>query len=127
MKKDMGKLVVLMITAFMDMVGVLMVVPLLPFYAKAMNGTGVMSRVLGMVGMSGDGAVVSLLIATFAIAQLASAPYWGRVSDRFGRRPALMIGLAATSIAYVIFAYTRSLDWLFISRIVQAPAVARSA
>ena len=119
MKRDMGKLVVLMITAFMDMVGILMVVPLLPFYAKAMNGTGVMSRILGAVGMSGDGAVVSLLIATFAIAQLTSAPYWGRVSDRFGRRPALMIGLAATSIAYVIFAYTRSLDWLFISRIVQ--------
>ncbi len=115
----MGKLVVLMITAFMDMVGILMVIPLLPFYAKDMNGTGYVSHALSLVHMSGDGAVVSLLISCFAIAQLVSAPYWGRVSDRLGRRPALMIGLGASAIAYVIFAYTRNLDWLFVSRIVQ--------
>jgi MFS family permease len=115
----MGKLVILMITAFMDMVGILMIVPLLPFYAKEMNGTGYVYHVLNSLHMSGDGAVVSVLIATFAIAQLTSAPSWGRVSDRLGRRPALMIGLGASTIAYVIFAYSRSLDWLFISRVVQ--------
>jgi MFS family permease len=115
----MGKLVILMITAFMDMVGILMIVPLLPFYAKEMNGTGYVYHVLNSLHMSGDGAVVSVLIATFAVAQLTSAPSWGRVSDRLGRRPALMIGLGASTIAYVIFAYSRSLDWLFISRIVQ--------
>jgi MFS family permease len=115
----MGKLVVLMITAFMDMVGILMVIPLLPFYAKEMNGTGYIFHVLKTLHMSGDGAVVSVLIVSFAIAQLTSAPSWGRVSDRLGRRPALMIGLGASTVAYVIFAYSRSLDWLFISRIVQ--------
>jgi len=115
----MGKLVILMITAFMDMVGILMVVPLLPFYAKEMNGTGYVFHVLQALHMSGNGAVVSVLIATFAVAQLTSAPSWGRISDRLGRRPALMIGLGASTIAYVIFAYSRSLDWLFISRIVQ--------
>ncbi len=115
----MGKLVILMITAFMDMVGILMIVPLLPFYAKEMNGTGFMFHALKALHMSGNGAVVSVLIATFAIAQLISAPSWGRVSDRLGRRPALMIGLGASTMAYVIFAYSRSLDWLFISRIVQ--------
>ena len=115
----MGKLVVLMITAFMDMVGILMVIPLLPFYAKSMNGTGYTYHVLKALHMNGDGAVVSVLIATFAIAQLTSAPSWGRVSDRLGRRPALMIGLGASTIAYVIFAYAHTLDWLFISRIVQ--------
>ncbi len=119
MKKDMGKLVVLMITAFMDMVGILMVIPLLPFYAKEMNGTGYVFHVLKALHMSGDGAVVSLLIACFAIAQLVSAPAWGRVSDRIGRRPALMIGLGASTVAYVIFAYSQDLDWLFFSRLVQ--------
>jgi multidrug resistance protein len=114
-----GKLVVLMVTAFMDMVGILMVSPLMPFYAKDFHGTGVMSRVLGVIGMSGDGAVVSLLIATFAIVQLISAPFWGRISDRIGRRPALMIGLAGSAAAYLVFAYAQSLDWLFLSRIVQ--------
>src|SRR5512133_137380 len=114
-----GKLVVLMITAFMDMVGILMVVPLLPFYAQDLNGSGYVSRVLAALHMSGDGAVVSLLIATFAIVQLVSAPYWGRVSDRFGRRPAMMIGLGGSALAYLVFAYAPTLDWLFLSRIVQ--------
>lgn len=114
-----GKLVVLMITAFMDMVGILMVVPLLPFYAQDLNGSGYVSRALAALHMSGDGAVVSLLIATFAIVQLVSAPYWGRVSDRFGRRPAMMIGLGGSALAYLVFAYAPTLDWLFLSRIVQ--------
>jgi len=115
----MGKLVVLMITAFMDMVGILMVMPLLAFYVKDFHGTGYVSHVLQTMHMNGNGAVMSLLVVMFAIAQLISAPIWGRVSDRIGRRPALMIGLGASTIAYVIFAYSRSLDWLFISRIVQ--------
>lgn len=114
-----GKLVVLMITAFMDMVGILMVVPLLPFYAQDLNGSGYVSRALAALHMSGDGAVVSLLIATFAVVQLMSAPIWGRVSDRVGRRPAMMIGLGGSALAYLVFAYAPTLDWLFLSRIVQ--------
>jgi multidrug resistance protein len=114
-----GRLVVLMITAFMDMVGILMVVPLLPFYAQDLNGSGYVSRALQALHLSGDGAVVSLLIATYAVVQLISAPQWGRVSDRFGRRPAMMIGLAGSALAYIVFAFAPTLDWLFVSRIVQ--------
>jgi MFS family permease len=62
----MGKLIVLMITAFVDMVGLLMIVPLLPFYAKAFGASGLM---------------VGLLFSSFAIAQLISSPMWGRFSD----------------------------------------------
>src|SRR4051812_10844712 len=100
----MGKLVVLMITAFIDMAGVLMVVPLLPFYAK---------------NMGAGGFVVGALVASFAGAQLLSAPMWGRFSDKYGRRPALLVGLGASAFAYVIFAYSNSLWLLFLSRIVQ--------
>jgi MFS family permease len=100
----MGKLVVLMITAFLDMAGVLMVLPLLPFYAKEMGAGGF---------------VVGALVSSFAIAQLISAPMWGRFSDRYGRRPALLVGLGASAFAYVIFAYAYSLWLLFLSRIVQ--------
>ena len=100
----MGKLVVLMITAFIDMVGTLMIIPLLPFYAKEFGANGL---------------VVGLLVSSFAIAQLLSAPMWGRFSDRYGRRPALMVGLGASAIAYVIFAYSNSLALLFLSRLVQ--------
>ena len=102
--RDVGKLAVLMVTAFIDMVGLLMVLPLLPFYAKALGGSGL---------------IVGVLVSSFAIAQLVSSPFWGRFSDRYGRRPALMIGLTASAIAYVIFAYASSLWLLFISRIVQ--------
>src|SRR5918999_2561003 len=100
----MGKLVVLMVTAFIDMVGLLMVLPLLPFYAKALGGSGL---------------IVGVLVSSFAIAQLLASPFWGRFSDRYGRRPALLIGLTASAIAYVIFAFASSLWLLFISRIVQ--------
>src|ERR671914_389605 len=100
----MGKLIVLMVTAFIDMVGLLMILPLLPFYAKALGGNGL---------------VVGVLVSSFAIAQLIASPFWGRFSDRHGRRPALLIGLTASAIAYVVFAFANSLWLLFISRIVQ--------
>jgi multidrug resistance protein len=99
-----NKLAVLMVTAFIDMVGLLMLMPILPFYAKSMGGGGF---------------VVGLLVSSFAVAQLISAPMWGRFSDRHGRRPALLIGLSASALAYVIFAYSTSLWLLFLSRLVQ--------
>jgi MFS family permease len=114
-----GKLAVLMVTAFADMVGLLMVLPLLPFYATRMTGTGVTGRTLELIGFGGEGAVVAILVSSFAVAQLISAPFWGRVSDKYGRRPALLIGLGASAIAYVVFAFAGSLDILLLSRLVQ--------
>ena len=96
----MGKLVVLMTTAFVDMMGGLIVFPLLPFYAERMLGRGPLWTALNAVGLGGSGAAVSLMVMMFAVAQLVSAPFWGRFSDRFGRRPALMIGLGAAAAAY---------------------------
>jgi multidrug resistance protein len=93
-----------MITAFMDMVGLLMVIPLLPFYAVELGGAGM---------------VVGVLVYSYAVAQLLSAPLWGRVSDRHGRRPALLIGLLFSVAAYIIFSYATSLWLLFLSRVVQ--------
>ena len=115
----LGKLVVLMVTAFMDMVGLLMVLPLLPFYAIRFVGDGPLWRVLDAIGMGGEGGVIAVLVSSFAIAQLISAPMWGRVSDKFGRRPALLIGLTASVIAYIVFAFSNSLELLFLSRLVQ--------
>lgn len=103
-RQQVGKLVVLMITAFIDMLGVLMIIPLLPFYAKDLGANGF---------------VVGLLVSSFSIAQLLSAPLWGRFSDKYGRRPALMIGLTASGIAYLVFAYADSLWLLFLSRLIQ--------
>jgi multidrug resistance protein len=101
---DSKKLWILMITAFIDMVGLLMVIPILPFYAKELGAGGL---------------IVGMLVSSFAVAQLLSAPMWGRFSDAYGRRPALLVGLAASAIAYVIFGFAHSLALLFISRLVQ--------
>jgi MFS family permease len=115
----MGKLVVLMVTAFVDMMGGLIVFPLIPFYATRTLGHGPLWTALDSVGLGGSGAAVSLMVMMFAGAQLVSAPYWGRFSDRFGRRPALMVGLGASALAYLIFAFANSLELLFLCRIVQ--------
>jgi MFS family permease len=58
-------------------------------------------------------------VSSFAIAQLITAPVWGRFSDRYGRRPALLVGLSASAIAYVVFAFANTLWLLFLSRLVQ--------
>jgi multidrug resistance protein len=81
-----------------------MIIPLMPFYAKNFGANGLM---------------VGLLVSSFSIAQLLSAPIWGRFSDRYGRRPALIVGMMASAIAYVVFAYADSLWLLFLSRLVQ--------
>jgi MFS family permease len=115
----MGKLVVLMVTAFVDMMGGLIVFPLIPFYAERTLGHGPLWTALDAVGMGGTGTAVSLMVMMFPIAQLVSAPYWGRFSDRFGRRPALMVGLGSSAAAYLIFAFADSLELLVLCRLVQ--------
>ena len=114
-RKIPAKLLTLMATAFIDMVGLLMIIPLLPFYVKQFGGSGV--EVFGV--HFGIGIIVGFIIAAFTVAQLLSAPMWGRFSDRVGRRPTLLIALTASGIAYLIFGFAHSLLLLFLSRIVQ--------
>jgi len=100
----MKRLSVLMAVAFVDMIGLMMVFPLLPLYAQRLHATPTM---------------IGFLSASFPVAQLAASPVWGRVSDRYGRRPALLVGLAASAVAYVIFGFAHTLWVLFMSRFVQ--------
>lgn len=98
------KLLVLIVTAFVDMVGLLMVIPLMPFFARELGAGSFM---------------VTVMVVSFTAAQLLSAPLWGRFSDRYGRRPALLVGLGAAAIAYVVFAFSNTIWLLLLSRIVQ--------
>jgi multidrug resistance protein len=93
-----------MVTAFVDMLGLIIVYPLLPFYATRLGANATM---------------VGALVAAFSVAQLVSAPAWGRLSDRYGRRPAILTGLLVSAVAYVIFAFAGSIWLLFLSRIIQ--------
>ena len=114
-RKIPAKLFTLMATAFVDMVGLLMIIPLLPFYVQTLGGSGI--NFLGM--HFGIGMIIAFIVAAFTIAQFLSAPLWGRFSDRVGRRPALLIALGAAAIAYLIFGFAHSLLVLFLSRVVQ--------
>jgi len=100
----MTGLLVLFVTAFVDMVGLTMIVPLLPYYATDFGASA------GIVG---------LLVSAFSIAQLLAAPVWGRFSDRYGRRPAILAGLLITAAAYVLFGIAGSVPALFLARTVQ--------
>jgi len=97
-------LLVLFVTAFVDMIGLTMVIPLLPYYATDFGATAT---------------IVGVLISAFSVSQLLVAPSWGRFSDRYGRRPAILAGLLLTSAAYLLFAFSGSLVALLISRLIQ--------
>src|SRR5438874_11339523 len=99
-----AKLAVLIVTNFVDMVGLLMIIPLMPFYTREMGGGAL---------------IVAILMGSFTAAQLISAPWWGRFSDKYGRRPALLVGLTAAGIAYIVFAFASSIWLLLLSRVVQ--------
>jgi MFS family permease len=114
-RKIPAKLFTLMITAFIDMVGLLMIIPLLPFYVKELSGNGLSVWHFHI----GVGTITGFIVTSYTIAQLLSAPLWGKFSDRVGRRPTLMIALAASGIAYLIFGFAHSLLLLFLSRLVQ--------
>lgn len=100
----MKRLWVLIAVCFVDMIGLMIVAPLLTPFARRFGAADW---------------VVGLLFSSFAIAQLLSSPVWGRVSDRYGRRPALLAGLGGSLFAYLIFGFANTLWLLFVCRIVQ--------
>lgn len=102
--RSIKQISVLMATVFVDMIGFTMVLPLLPFYATRLGA---------------DASLVGVLIAAHPFAQLAVSPFWGRLSDRYGRRPLILAGLIASAAAYVLFGLAESLWLLFASRLVQ--------
>ena len=81
----MRRLSVLMAAAFVDMLGFAMIFPLLPFYALRLQA---------------DEWVIGWMIASFSIVQLASSPLWGRLSDKLGRRAAILFGLGTSAVAF---------------------------
>lgn len=93
---------VLFVTVFVDLLGFGIVIPLLPYYAQTFHASGF---------------TAGLLIACYSAMQFACAPFWGGLSDRIGRRPVMLISLAASTISYVLFAAATNLTLLFVSRL----------
>ncbi len=95
-------LFVILLTAFINLVGFGIIIPLIPFYAQDFGASKF---------------EVGLLFASYSLMQFIFAPIWGRISDRVGRRPILLICLFGTALSFVVFGLADSLAFLFIGRI----------
>lgn len=91
----------LFLIVFVDLIGFGLVIPLLPFYAVRFGATA---------------PEVTWLLATYSLMQLFAAPFWGRLSDRIGRRPVLMTSMAASALAYLWLGAATDLWMLFAAR-----------
>jgi len=84
------RLMIIFIIVFIDLLGFSLILPLLPFYAESYGATP---------------AIVGLLVASYAAAQLIGAPLLGRLSDRYGRRPVLLISVAGTFAGFLLLGF----------------------
>jgi DHA1 family tetracycline resistance protein-like MFS transporter len=99
--RDIRAVPTLFLIVFVDLVGFGLVIPLLPFYA---------------VRFAASPQEVTALLAMYSLAQLVTAPLWGRLSDRVGRRPVLLTSLTASVFAYLWLGSATALWMLFAAR-----------
>ena len=99
--KPKSPLFIIFTTVLIDLIGFGMVIPLVAIYGRHYGASGWQLALLG---------------AIFSLMQFLFAPFWGNLSDRFGRRPILLISLAGSTVSYFIFGLAPSFAWLFASR-----------
>ena len=99
---DKKRLFSILLVVFIDLLGFSLILPLLPYYAETFNASEF---------------VTGLLIAVYALMQLIGAPILGRLSDRYGRRPILLISVFGTFIGFLLFGFATTLWMLFAARI----------
>ena len=105
--KRQASLGILFLVVFVDLLGFGIVLPLLPYYAREFQASGV---------------TVGMLVAIYSAMQLLFAPLWGRWSDRIGRRPVILISLAGSTISYLLFGLADGIGLLFVSRLLAGVA-----
>jgi MFS family permease len=88
-------------TVFLDLLGFGIIIPIQPFYASAFGA---------------DPWVVTLLGTTYSLMQFLFSPVWGRLSDRVGRRPVMLVSVASSAVGFTIFGFAESLWMLFLAR-----------
>ncbi|WP_066189804.1 MULTISPECIES: MFS transporter [Gracilibacillus] len=99
-KKVLGILFAVM---FFVMVGFGIIIPVLPFYAEELGASPFQ---------------LGLLMATYSVMQFLFAPMWGRLSDKIGRKPVLLIGIAGLALSFFLLAWASQLWMLFAARII---------
>ena len=99
----MSPLIIIFLTVFIDLLGFGIIIPLLPFYAESYGANAFTVGLLGTV---------------YSLMQFLFAPIWGRLSDRIGRRPIILLGLLGRALPYWSLALADSLALIFAARIV---------
>lgn len=94
---------ILFLVMFLVMVGFGIIIPVIPFYAEEIGATPTQ---------------LGLLMAVYSLMQLIFAPMWGRISDRIGRKPVIMIGIIGLSLSFFLMALSTQLWMLFAARII---------
>ena len=100
--KNNKLILVIFLTVFIDVIGIGIIIPLLPFYAEKFGASP---------------AVITLLFSSFSLMQFLSAPFWGSLSDRLGRRPIILLSIGGSCLAYLWCGLANSLLMLFASRL----------
>ena len=106
-KATTSTLIFVALIVFIDMVGIGLIVPVLPGLLEELTGEG-LDRTAEIGGW---------LLFAYALMQFLFAPIIGGLSDRFGRRPVLLVTLFALGVDYLIMALAPDLMWLFIGRV----------
>ncbi|MFO7448075.1 MAG: MFS transporter [Ignavibacteriaceae bacterium] len=102
--KSKTPLILIFITVFIDLLGFGILIPILPTFAtKELNV---------------DETAIGIAIAIYSLTQFFFNPIFGKLSDKYGRRPLIIAGLLLNAIGYVIFAFTHTFWMLLVSRIV---------
>lgn len=96
-------LIIILVTVFIDLIGFGMVIPILPFYAEVFGATPF---------------EIGLLFSIYSWMQFFFSPILGRLSDRYGRRPILLISLAGSAVGYLIMGIAGTLAMVFLGRII---------
>lgn len=99
--------VLVVFTSLLNVIGVGIIIPILPFYVSSFGASPL---------------TVTLLFSVFSFFAFFSAPLLGSVSDRYGRKPVLIISLLSTAVGWFVFAGAHSLFWLFVGRIIDGAA-----
>lgn len=102
--KKKSALFLIFLTVFIDLLGFGILIPILPSFAK---------KELGV-----DEAAIGIAIAIYSFVQFLFNPFFGKLSDKHGRKPVIVISLFLNAIGYILFAYTQSYIMLLISRII---------
>lgn len=107
MRRPRAALTFILITALIDIMGIGLIIPVLPLLIKELAGSA-----------AAGARYIGIFTAIYAVMQFIFAPILGTLSDRYGRRPVLLLSLLGIGLDYLLLAFAPTLWWLFVGRVI---------